>query len=70
MHNNSQWVVTARRESRGRSNHDRDSRTDATPRITIRDVRNVTFRAAGSLLRRLTLTEEWDLGPFVSVWVS
>jgi hypothetical protein len=53
----------------GRGNHDHDSQTNATPCIIIRDVRNVTFRAVGSPLRRLTLTEERDLGPFVSVWV-
>jgi hypothetical protein len=51
----------------GRGNHDHDSRTDVTPCITIRVVCNITFCTARSPLRRLMLTEERDLGPFVSV---
>jgi hypothetical protein len=43
---------------------------DVTPHITTWDVWNVTFCAAGLPLRRPMLTEERDLGSFVSAWVG
>jgi hypothetical protein len=54
------WLLRGR-SRRGQGHHVHDSRTDVTPRM--RDVRDVSFRATGSPLHRLTLIEERDPGP-------